>query len=759
MLHPRSGKGFTISLCLPLLWLISFSISAQDRTTLTNRTDGETPSISLLQEGTELPAFVVSPTDTIKETLFIDESTIRVINIDNSASQSDLAVEAFIEITDEINEARTSDNPEDDVKDILVINNNSGSVYMPFFIEKQYNIRPTDIRSHMVASTDLQLYDLVIVSGGNGSAFYDEISDNKAVFEDYVRNGGVLQLQLSDLSQTTVDVVGGVSASFTGRESANTVVDPTHPAVEGLPVTIDNEGGPSVSTHTLTNLPANAQIIVETQSTQLPTMAEYSYGTGTVIVTGMSLGRLYSEFNGNRKELLGKFTDNSILKVREARELRFPVVNKTILAGESGQFEVPISAVNLRAGLYETALNIQSSDSLNPSVTIPVELTVLSVTKDLFVSSVCITNPNIQRSWVISNPNYFEVNAFWSVEDSDLSGSITLQPGLNEFFTPSLSDASQFFTLTWLDESGTENEHSANDTRLLCRVKGPILEPVCSDNPEATRRWEIVNRNSFNMPIEWNLEKSEQGGTLDLAPGSTFFSTDTKEGDNIVKIIWKEWRGGNKRQRKLSDGKPCNIRGLILNSVCTEATDDFKKWEIVNRNPFSVPFEWDIVGTDISGEITALPGNTFFTTEILDGDYEVKILWKDVNGNPKRQKKLSDAGICNVNELISSNDMPGIANENSLETQDIETSIATFPNPFNDRLTLRIQLNSGNDDSYVVRIHNMLGSLVYEDKGSSSYGKLNLEIDTREFVKGSYVLTVVGQNDTSKVVNRLLIKQ
>ena len=143
----------------------------------------------------------------------------------------------------------------------------------------------------------------------------------------------------------------------------------------------------------------------------------------------------------------------------------------------------------------------------------------------------------------------------------------------------------------------------------------------------------------------------------------------------------------------------------------------------------------------------------------MDGDNELKITWKDVEGNPRRQIKPSDAGICNTNEFAVDNNTYDIALESTGILSELETSIATFPNPFENRLTVQIQLNTNNDGDYMLRIHNMLGGVVYEGKATSSYGNLSLDIDTRSFAKGSYVLTLVGQDQADKVVNRLIIKQ
>lgn len=758
MLYPKPTKGSMMTLCLLFSWLISFSTFGQDRT-LTNKDE---VASNFSERGSETSTIVISLNDTIKETLFTNEAITTAVNVRNT-SQDDLIINASIEITDEISNARTSDLPEDVINDILVVSNVNLPVDMVGFIQRNYGLSATQIKSNEIPLTDIQNYELVIILGEQGRFYYDDINESKAVLEDYVRNGGVLQIQVSSASSgsaSTVDLVGGASAVYPAIESVNVIVDPNHPAVEGLPSLIDNStSGPRVSTHVLENLPENAHVIVETQSTQLPTMAEYAYGFGTVIATGMALERLHSDRDGNYKEMLGKFFENSILKIREGRELDFPIINDTIPAGETKQLEIPISAQNLSAGFYATTLNIETSDSANPLVTIPVELTVLSAINDLFLSATCVTNPSVEKSWLINNPNDFEVNAFWSVENSDLSDSITLQPGANDFITPFISSNRQTLTISWLNELGVQQERSASDFNIICRVKGPILTPVCSDNPELFRKWEVVNRNPFDISLDWVIIQSDISGTHNATPGSSFFFTDAKEGDNIIQILWLDRIGESKRQRKLSNDTPCNIRGLVLNSVCTEATDNFKRWEIVNRNPFSVSLEWNILGTSNIESLSVAQGSTFLNTDIVAGDNILKIVWSDEEGNTKRQQKLSDAGICNSGVMTINNEASGTIFENSNTISDISNSVNVFPNPFQGSLTMTVQLDNNESEDYIVQIHNMLGGLVYKHITTSSYGTVNLQIDTEDFAKGSYVLTLVSQNKADEIVNRLLIRQ
>jgi hypothetical protein len=56
-------------------------------------------------------------------------------------------------------------------------------------------------------------------------------------------------------------------------------------------------------------------------------------------------------------------------------------------------------------------------------------------------------------------------------------------------------------------------------------IKNLELKPLCSADPNATRNWEIVNPNPFEVSVTWVVVGSSQHGSILVAPGDTVFST------------------------------------------------------------------------------------------------------------------------------------------------------------------------------------------------------------------------------------------
>jgi hypothetical protein len=57
-------------------------------------------------------------------------------------------------------------------------------------------------------------------------------------------------------------------------------------------------------------------------------------------------------------------------------------------------------------------------------------------------------------------------------------------------------------------------------------IKNLELKPLCSADPNATRNWQIVNPNPFDVPVTWVVIGSDQHGSLVVQPGDTVFSTN-----------------------------------------------------------------------------------------------------------------------------------------------------------------------------------------------------------------------------------------
>ena len=183
----------------------------------------------------------------------------------------------------------------------------------------QYQIIPS---SEMRNTQLIPGEDLVIISNDQMQSFYDNYADNQIKFNNFVFNGGSIFWGASDLgwaggsiSEAGVSLPGNIGINF-NLDNYNYVVDQNFPLVSGLPDVLDHN---FASHESFSNLPEGT-IVYTVNSDNEPTLIEYNFGEGWVLVTGQPLehqyGRLYGE--ANMGELLPRiityFTGQSINK-------------------------------------------------------------------------------------------------------------------------------------------------------------------------------------------------------------------------------------------------------------------------------------------------------------------------------------------------------------------------------------------------------------------------------------------------------------
>lgn len=287
-------------------------------------------------------------------------------------------------------------------------------------------------------------------------------------------------------------------------------------------------------------------------------------------------------------------------------------------------------------------------------------------------------------------------------------------------------------------------------------TRGLTLNSFCSDNPDAMKTWEVINPNDFPVSVQWDLIETEESGTYEAAPGSTFFNTPTIAGENKVKILWMDEEDRPRRQEKISVAGPCFVKGLVLNSVCSSDPATSKRWEVINPNPFVVNITWDLVGEDSSGTFTALPGETYFYTPTLGQVESVKIVWIDEEGSERRQEKLATGATCGVDEFVAVN--TAITSEASTDVSTPEENrtqfFSIYPNPFTDRIS--INLNLADNGEHLISIYDNFGRLVDERKVSPSYRIVNEEITTDNLSNGIYLVTVTSKQSGLRVTKRIV---
>jgi len=98
-------------------------------------------------------------------------------------------------------------------------------------------------------------------------------------------------------------------------------------------------------------------------------------------------------------------------------------------------------------------------------------------------------------------------------------------------------------------------------------VQPLILTSICSENPNISRRWRVVNPNEFDVPIEWDLYPYFQTGLIIAHTGENFFYSNTIPGPNSVRIRWQDENSAWQQSVKASSGATCGNGGCYVSEV------------------------------------------------------------------------------------------------------------------------------------------------------------------------------------------------
>ncbi len=142
--------------------------------------------------------------------------------------------------------------------------------------------------------------DLVIISNDQAQGFYDHYAANQVRFSAFVANGGSLLWEACDegwadgsMANAGVVLPCGIRTRMEYCYQ-NYVVSPSLPLVAGLPTTMDHN---YASHEGLVSVPDNATIYC-VDDYWMPTLVEFNFGRGWVMVTGQPLEHQYRAVYG-----------------------------------------------------------------------------------------------------------------------------------------------------------------------------------------------------------------------------------------------------------------------------------------------------------------------------------------------------------------------------------------------------------------------------------------------------------------------------
>jgi hypothetical protein len=190
------------------------------------------------------------------------------------------------------------------------------------------------------------------------------------------------------------------------------------------------------------------------------------------------------------------------------------------------------------------------------------------------------------------------------------------------------------------------------------------------------------------------------------------------------------------------------IRGLTLQTVCSDDPKVFREWKVTNNNHIPVEMSWRIHYSMQTGTMIAEPGESFFTTQTVPGSNKATITWYNDKLVRVTATQSSTGKSCTgSNNAVAS----GGGNENARAEGESVLALDIFPNPASDIFNIRIVAPA--EKQTEVNIINFLGSKMFAAK---VIGNVTLEIDASGYAPGIYFIKT-NQTRNFKVVK--LIKQ
>ena len=232
--------------------------------------------------------------------------------------------------------------------------------------------------SEAMGTADLTPYRVVIIANDQPQGFYDAYTASADWFSDFVAGGGYLWFEAAAWGwnggdATGVPLPGGVVVGDPLFEEYNSVLQPDHPTMAGVP---DPFYGSAASHTWFDNLPEGSGIAAGADS-GLVTMAEYDFGAGKVLASAQTLE--YAWLVGEDGTII---LENAVAYVNTYEPyvdipwLSEDPVAGTVAAGSSEVLTVQVDAQGLEPGSYSAMIVIVTNDPTNTKLTVPVTLTV-----------------------------------------------------------------------------------------------------------------------------------------------------------------------------------------------------------------------------------------------------------------------------------------------------------------------------------------------------------------------------------------------
>jgi hypothetical protein len=276
-------------------------------------------------------------------------------------------------------------------------------------------------------------------------------------------------------------------------------------------------------------------------------------------------------------------------------------------------------------------------------------------------------------------------------------------------------------------------------------LAAPVAKPALHVTPTSfVANWTVVEgatRYELDV-ITVNDSTFLPGYESKIVNGTSQLVTGTKPGKHyryVVRAVNDETESVNSNSIRVAP-----IKDLTLRTVCSDNPTVYRRWKIINNNPFAVEVMWRLPNTSQHGTLSAAIGETFFTTQTVPGINYARITWQDDNEHQLSSLKSSTWKSC---EAILARG--GNVNDD-VEDEEI-FMVESWPNPVENKFSISVA--SPADDETRVEILNLQGQTVLDTK---TIANTVLQADGTTYSPGLYIIKASQGN--KQVVHKFLKK-
>ncbi len=221
-------------------------------------------------------------------------------------------------------------------------------------------------------------------------------------------------------------------------------------------------------------------------------------------------------------------------------------------------------------------------------------------------------------TWLVDNPNAFDVDFTWEVAGKHEHGHGTVDGRSETTFRTSLGHKTVRIYVDDVQVDATASE-TGDDEFCLYNLS---LDQDCNSSGGIT--WSIRNRNDFDVHFEAELDDDNFDDTVD---DNSTYHLDSSSGAHTLELSWTHdlW---TRHESLSSSSNSCQTYPVFPNlGLVYNCAEDGINWTASNANDDAIYFVWRWIGTNQAGSAFIQPHSAMNFFKTGRGSQEMLISW------------------------------------------------------------------------------------------------------------------------------------